>query len=299
MEEKNHIPVLLEETIEFLDGDGSGIFIDCTVGLGGHAKEILKKHPGCQLIGLDLDEKALLKARDNLQPFAERISLYHSDFRYLPDLNLDFKNIRGLLIDLGISSYQLDSPERGFSFSQEGPLDMRMDLRNKFTAHKIVNKFSESQLNQILFKYGELKQARRLAREIVSRRKINKIETTTELRRIVEEICRWRPQKGKIHPAAKVFQALRIEVNQELKNLGEFLEKTIHLLSSGTRIVVISFHSLEDRIIKQTFNRLASSEECPPCLKILTKKPIVPSEGEVAANSRSRSAKLRAAEKIG
>lgn len=299
MEEKTHIPVLLEEAIQFLDGDGKGVFIDCTVGLGGHAKEILKKHPESRLIGLDLDEKSLLRARENLQPFADRVSLYHSDFRYLPDLNLEFKEIRGVLIDLGISSYQLDSPVRGFSYTHEGPLDMRMDLRNKCTAHRIINKYSENQLDRIFFQLGELKQARRLAREIVSRRKIKKIETTVQLRRIVEEICRWRPQKGRIHPAAKVFQALRIEVNQELKDLGEFLEKTIHLLSSGARIVSISFHSLEDRIIKHTFNRLASSEERPPCIKILTKKPIVPSEEEVAANSRSRSAKLRAAEKIG
>lgn len=298
MNGNGHIPVLLEETLEYLDSKKQGIYIDCTIGLGGHAYEIVKRNPKASLIGFDIDEKSLLEAKKKLQPFADRVELYHSDFRYIPDIKIDFSQIKGVLLDLGISSFQLDSPERGFSYSREGPLDMRMDIRNKVTAKKIINKYSEHKLSQIFHEYGELKQARRLAREIVSRRKKTRFETTTQLCRIVEEICRWRPQKGKIHPAAKVFQAIRIEVNQELNNLSFFLERMIHSLPKKTRIAVISFHSLEDRIIKHTFARLAAPGDSPPLLKILTKKPVVPSEEEVAANFRARSAKLRAAEKI-
>ena len=293
-----HIPVLVEEVMDYLDVKRKGIYIDCTLGLGGHAVEILKRNPDARLIGFDIDEKSLLKAKEKLESYADRVELYHSDFRYLPDLNIDFSSIIGILLDLGISSFQLDSPERGFSFNQEGPLDMRMDLRNKVTASKIVNKYSEYRLVQIFKEYGELKQAKRLAREIVSRRKTKKIETTTQLRRLVEEICRWRPQKGKIHPAAKLFQAIRIELNQELKSLSSFLERISKKIPKKAQIIAISFHSLEDRIIKHTFAHLAASNDSPPSLKILTKKPVIPSDKEVAINFRARSAKLRAVEKI-
>jgi 16S rRNA (cytosine1402-N4)-methyltransferase len=298
MNGNGHIPVLLDEVLEYLDINRKGIYIDCTIGLAGHAYEIVKKNPKASLIGFDLDEKSLLKAREKLQPFADRVELYHSDFRYIPDIKIDFSQIRGVLLDLGISSFQLDSPERGFSYSREGPLDMRMDLRNKMTAHKILNKYSEHKLSQIFHEYGELRQARRLAREIVSRRKTTKFETTTQLCRTVEEICRWRPQKGKIHPAAKVFQAIRIEVNQELNSLSGFLERMAHSIPKKAHIAAISFHSLEDRIIKHTFAGLAVSMDSNPVLKILTKKPVVPSEEEVKANFRARSAKLRVAERI-
>lgn len=293
-----HIPVLVEEVMDYLDVKRKGIYVDCTLGLGGHAVEILKRNPDARLIGFDIDEKSLLKAKEKLESYADRVELYHSDFRYLPDLNIDFSSIIGILLDLGISSFQLDSPERGFSFNQEGPLDMRMDFRNKVTASKIVNKYSEYRLVQIFKEYGELKQAKRLAREIVSRRKTKKIETTTQLRRLVEEICRWRPQKGKIHPAAKLFQAIRIELNQELKSLSSFLERISKKIPKKAHIIAISFHSLEDRIIKHTFAHLAASNDSPPSLKILTKKPVIPSDKEVAINFRARSAKLRAVEKI-
>ncbi|TET75508.1 MAG: 16S rRNA (cytosine(1402)-N(4))-methyltransferase RsmH [Candidatus Aminicenantes bacterium] len=293
-----HIPVLVEEVMDYLDVKRKGIYIDCTLGLGGHAVEILKRNPDARLIGFDIDEKSLLKAKEKLESYADRVELYHSDFRYLPDLNIDFSSIIGILLDLGISSFQLDSPERGFSFNQEGPLDMRMDLRNKVTASKIVNKYSEYRLVQIFKEYGEFKQAKRLAREIVSKRKTKKIETTTQLRRLVEEICRWRPQKGKIHPAAKLFQAIRIELNQELKSLSSFLERISKKIPKKAHIIAISFHSLEDRIIKHTFAHLAASNDSPPSLKILTKKPVIPSDKEVAINFRARSAKLRAVEKI-
>jgi len=298
MIESSHVPVLLEEVMNYLDVERKGVYVDCTIGLGGHSLEILKRNPHSQVIGLDMDEESLLKARDVLSPFKERVELYHSDFRYLPDLQIDFSNVRGLLLDLGISSFQLDTPERGFSFNQEGPLDMRMDRRKKFTASKIIDKYSERKLAEVFQKYGELKQARRLAREIVSRRKAKKVQRTTELRRIVEDVCRWRPQKGKIHPAAKVFQALRIEVNQELKGLADFIEMIASTISEGARILVISFHSLEDRIIKRTFARLAAAKDNHALLKILTKKPVIPSEREIYMNSRARSAKLRAAQRI-
>lgn len=298
MNENIHIPVLVEEVMNYLDVKRKGIYVDCTLGLGGHAVEILKRNPDARLIGFDIDEKSLLKAKEKLEPYADRVELYHSDFRYLPDLNIDFSSIIGILLDLGISSFQLDSPERGFSFNQEGPLDMRMDLRNKVTASKIVNKYSEYRLVQIFKEYGELKQAKRLAREIVSRRKTKKIETTTQLRRLVEEICRWKPQKGKIHPAAKLFQAIRIELNQELKSLSSFLERISKKIPKKAHIIAISFHSLEDRIIKHTFAHLAASNDSLPSLKILTKKPVIPSDKEVAINFRARSAKLRAVEKI-
>lgn len=293
-----HKPVLLEESLSYLNIGRKGVYIDCTIGLGGHAAEILKRNTEAKLIGFDIDEKSLILVKESLKPYAERVELYHADFRYLPDLNMDFSEVRGLLMDLGISSFQLDSPERGFSYTKEGPLDMRMDLRNKITASKIINKSSEHNLAEILREYGELRQASRLAKEIVSRRKINRIETTTQLLRIIESICRWRPQKGKTHPAARVFQAIRIEVNQELKSLSGFLERIVHKLPRLARVIVISFHSLEDRIIKHTFQKLARADDSPPSLKILTKKPVVPTEKEVAANFRARSAKLRAVERL-
>jgi len=294
----SHIPVLLEEVMEYLNIERKGVYVDCTIGLGGHAYEILKRNPEAEVIGFDIDEKSLLKARDRLQPFADRVKLYHSDLRYLPELDTDFSKVRGILLDLGFSSFQLDSPERGFSFNLEGPLDMRMDLRNKITASKILYKYSERRLAEIFRQYGELRQARLLAREIVSRRKIKKIEKTTELRRLIEEVCRWRPQRGKIHPAAKVFQAIRIEVNQELEGLSALIENIVSKISEGCRILAISFQSLEDRIIKQTFFRLAQSNDNNALLKILTKKPITPTEKEIAENSRARSAKLRAGERL-
>jgi 16S rRNA (cytosine1402-N4)-methyltransferase len=298
MNGNGHIPVLLKEVLDCLDIERPGIYVDCTIGLAGHALEIVKRNPQATLIGFDIDENSIYKAKERLEPYADRVELYHSDFRYLPDIKMDFSSIRAILLDLGISSFQLDNPQRGFSFNQEGPLDMRMDLRNRTTAHKVINKYSERSLAQIFREYGELSQANRLAREIISRRKKEKIETTTQLLRIVEEICHWRPQKGKIHPAAKVFQAVRIEVNQELESLSGFLERISKKIPRKTRIAAISFHSLEDRIIKHTFAALAAPVNSHPCLRILTKKPIVPSEEEIALNFRARSAKLRVAERV-
>jgi 16S rRNA (cytosine1402-N4)-methyltransferase len=297
MSPKEHIPVLLEEILDFLDIGREGTYIDGTLGMAGHASEILKRNPKARLIGLDLDESSILKARDYLSPYANRVDLYHADFRYIPELDIDFSSVRGILLDLGMSSYQLDAPDRGFSHTLDGPLDMRMDSRNKMTAARILDKYTEAKLAQVFREYGELKQANKLARRIATLRRAQKIESTTQLRRIVEEVCRWIPQKGKVHPAAKVFQALRIEVNQELQGLGELLEQAIRLTSPGARIAVISFHSLEDRIVKHTLARLARLDDGPGLIEILTKKPVTATDEELARNSRARSAKLRAAEK--
>ncbi len=298
MSGNGHIPVLLKDVLEFLDVHREGVYIDCTLGLGGHSLKILQTNPKAHVIGFDIDEKSLILAKERLQPFADRLSLYHSDYRYIPDLNIDFSEIKGILIDLGMSSFQLDSPERGFSYLHDGPLDMRMDQRNNFTASKVINKYSEPKLAQVFRDYGELRQAKRLAHEIVSRRKRDKIETTHQLFQVIEDVCRWRPQKGKSHPASRVFQAIRIEVNQELKNLSSFLERIILKSPKIARILVISFHSLEDRIVKQTFVRLAVQNDHPASIRILTKKPITASEEEIVSNFRARSAKLRAAERI-
>jgi 16S rRNA (cytosine1402-N4)-methyltransferase len=297
MSEGRHVPVLLEETLALLDVRRAGTYIDGTIGLAGHAAEILKRNPKARLVGLDLDEQALLKSREVLRPYAGRVELYHADFRYLLDLDIDYAGVRGILFDLGMSSFQLDAPERGFSHSQDGPLDMRMDVRSKLTAAKILEKYSEAKLAHLFRENGELKQAGKLARQIASIRRTRKIESTVQLRTIVEDVCRWIPQKGKIHPASKVFQALRIEVNRELEGLAGFLERTIDIVRAGTRIAVISFHSLEDRIVKHTFAGLARPENGEPVIDLLTKKPVTPTEGEIVLNPRARSAKLRAARK--
>ena len=297
MNERGHVPVLLNEVLEQLDSAREGTYIDGTIGLAGHAVEILKRNPRASLVGVDVDELALARVKETLEPYADRVLIYQADFRYIPELDIDFSGVRGLLLDLGLSSFQLDSPKRGFSFNQEGPLDMRMDLRTKTTAFKIVDSYSEPKLAHLFQEYGELRQAKRLAREIVARRKAKKFETTVDLRLVIEHVCHWIPQKGKVHPAAKVFQALRIEVNQELQGLGEFLETMAERVTAGARFVVISFHSLEDRIVKRTFARLSGAEGGPSMMRLLTRKPITPTEEEMALNSRSKPAKLRAAEK--
>jgi 16S rRNA (cytosine1402-N4)-methyltransferase len=298
MTEKGHCPVLLTEVLEFMDVGREGVYVDCTLGLAGHAVAILERNPRASLVGLDRDELSLRQARERLTPFAGRVRLYQADFKDLAELGLDFREVRGVLVDLGISSFQLDSPERGFSFSQEGPLDMRMDQRSKITAGKVIHGYSEPRLAELFETYGELPHSRRLARELVRLRKLGRIETTSDLRCLVEEVYRWRPQKGKIHPAAKAFQALRIEVNRELEGLPEFIDGTVRASVPGTRFVAISFHSLEDRIVKHAFAALASARDSQPLLSVLTKKPVMAGPDEVAANSRSRSAKLRAAERV-
>jgi 16S rRNA (cytosine1402-N4)-methyltransferase len=294
---RDHIPVLLEEVLNLLDVGRPGLYLDGTLGLAGHALEILKRNPNARLVGFDRDEDALAEAQIRLRPYEKRTDLYLADFRRILEVDLEWAEVRGVLLDLGMSSFQLDDPARGFSHSLDGPLDMRMDRRQHLDAARVIDKYSEPKLAEIFRNYGELKQAAKLARMIASRRRMTKIESTAQLRRMVEEVCRWIPQKGKIHPAAKVFQALRIEVNGELEGLGDFLAQVIDRLPAGGRLAVISFHSLEDRIVKRTFAALARPAAGEPVVDLLTKHPLVPSDEEASRNSRSRSAKLRAAVK--
>ena len=219
MNEQGHVPVLLHEVIEHLDAGREGLYIDATIGLGGHALAILESHPRARLAGFDIDELALDVVKNKLKPYADRVELYHADFRLIPGLDLDFPAVRGILIDMGLSSFQLDSPERGFSFGLDGPLDMRMDLRNKITAARSWRSYSEPKLAEIFRDYGELRQARPLARAIArpAASSPRKSPPRPSSGRSIEAVCHWIPQKGKIHPASKVFQALRIEVNGELE----------------------------------------------------------------------------------
>jgi 16S rRNA (cytosine1402-N4)-methyltransferase len=298
MSGRGHVPVLLKEVLGALDVFRGGTYLDGTLGLAGHAVAILEASPKSKLLGFDRDETSLEAAKTQLAPYRNRVTLYHSDYRLIPELNLDLSRVKGVLLDMGLSSFQLDDPERGFSYNLDGPLDMRFDFRNKMTAAKVLEKYSEPKLAAVFKEHGELRQAKALARRIVAVRKLRRIERTIDLRRLVEEVCQWHPQKGKLHPAAKAFQALRIEVNQELEGLAEFLERLATALPAGCRLAVITFHSLEDRTVKLTFRRLAAPASGPAVLRLLTKKPIVPSDDEVAANSRSHSAKLRVAERI-
>jgi 16S rRNA (cytosine1402-N4)-methyltransferase len=295
-----HRPVLIEETLAYLQASRPGLYLDCTVGLGGHALEILRRNRRARVIGFDLDEISLKEAAKRLVAFSSQVKLFQADFRNILELSglIAFAEVKGVLADLGISSFQLDNPERGFSFNLEGPLDMRIDTRQKTTAEKILLTYPEARLAEIFRRYGELHHTRLLARKIVSQRKLGLLKTTTDLKKLVEEVYRWVPQKNRLHPAARVFQALRIEVNQELNGLDVFLERLAKECPSGTRLVAISFHSLEDRLVKRAFQRLAASEEGQPVVKILTKKPVTPAREEIAANSRSHSAKLRAAERL-
>jgi 16S rRNA (cytosine1402-N4)-methyltransferase len=297
MIEHDHIPVLLEESLNLLDAARPGVYIDGTLGLAGHSRELLKRNPKARLVGFDRDEAAIAEAQRRLSPYENRIELYHADFRRMTEVDIDWSTVRGVLLDLGMSSFQLDDPSRGFSHQLDGPLDMRMDRRQHLDAARIIDKYPEPRLAEIFRNYGELRPAAKLARTIASRRRMTKIESTVQLRTIVEEVCRWVPQKGKIHPAAKVFQALRIEVNEELAGLENFLETVIGRLPEDGRLAVIAFHSLEDRAVKHTFARAARPDQGPAFVELLTKHPVIPSVEETARNSRSRPAKLRAVRK--
>jgi len=290
-----HFPVLLEETVSNLLQNGGKIYVDATVGLGGHSYELLRRNPNIYLIGIDKDPYALEKAKERLKPFEGRYALYQADYKYIDEVlkQEGIEKVDGILMDLGVSMLQLKTPERGFSFREEAPLDMRMDPEQKLTAYDVVNRYSERELIRIIKEYGEERFAPRIARAIVNYRKKKPIETTLELATIVEGAI----PKGfyrKIHPATKTFQAIRIEVNKELDHLKEALLKVPHLLNTEGRVAVITFHSLEDRIVKHTFKHF----EREGLLKVITKKPIVPSEEEIKKNPPSRSAKLRVAERV-
>lgn len=302
-----HEPVMLEECISALQVQRGGRYIDCTVGGGGHAAAILEESsPGGRLIGIDADPHAIRVARGKLKPYGKDAILVNENFKYLENIctRHGFSPVNGVLFDLGMSSLQLEGAGRGFSFRQDSPLDMRFSDKQDLTAADIVNTYPEVELAQLLYRYGEEQRNRQIARCIVERRPLG---TTQELARVVEQAVGG--TRGRIHPATKTFQALRIAVNHELENLELALEQAVNLLGNGGRIVVISFHSLEDRLVKGFFRREAQWCICPPgmpaciCghtprLKLLSKKVFRPSPVEVQINPRSRSARMRVAECI-
>jgi 16S rRNA (cytosine1402-N4)-methyltransferase len=289
-----HIPVLVEEVMTFLRCEPGRTYVDATLGGGGHASEMLKRTaPDGVVIGMEWDEEALSEARNTLMPFGERVKIFRENFIHLPDF-VGAESVDGILFDLGLSSIQVEKAERGFSFKGEGPLDMRMDQRMNHTAAFLVNGLSSEELEDILFHYGEERWAKRIARAIVQERERDPIRTTQTLRKIVHRAIPRRFHSRRIDPATRTFQAFRIRVNEELDNLGKILETGWKVLKRGGRICIISFHSLEDRMVKETFRRLEKQGE----MHILTKKPVTPSEEEQRRNPRSRSAKLRCAERV-
>ncbi len=292
-----HQPVLLKEVISHLNLKEGDIVLDATVGGGGHAAEILKRiGPDGRLLGLDADESAIRRTEDKLKNLSGSVSLIKGNFRDLDMLlsKTGIKSLDAALFDVGISSYQLEDASRGFSMKYNARLDMRMNTSLDLTAYDIVNNFKESQLSDIIKTYGEERMSKAIARQIVKARAEKPIETTHELAEIVRRAAGFSYRKSKIDPATRTFQAIRIVVNDELGALEEGLKKAVSWLDTGGRVCVISFHSLEDRIVKRLFKGYASLG----ILNILTKKPIRPSDKEIAENPRSRSAKLRVAERI-
>jgi 16S rRNA (cytosine1402-N4)-methyltransferase len=292
----SHVPVMTAEVLHFLRPDQGGLFVDCTVGLGGHARALLEAG-ATRLIGLDRDPDALARARETLAPWSGRVELVHADYRALADV-LDHHQIAevdGTLADLGVSSMQFDEPGRGFSFQRDEPLDMRMDRTAGDTAADLVARSTERDLADAICQYGEERFSRRIARALVTGRQDAPIATTGRLAAIVRRAIPHRGRHVRIDPATKTFQALRIWVNRELDGLDRFLETAARRLGAGARLVVITFHSLEDRIVKHTLRALQQRDGI---VQVLTKKPIVPSDEEVERNPRSRSAKLRAAERM-
>jgi len=292
-----HRPVMAKEVLYWLNPKPGGLYVDCTLGAGGHTQAILEKTNGqVKIVGIDRDEEALSIAREQLCDYREQLILIKDNFKKLPQILKERKieRVDGILYDLGVSSMQMDTPERGFSFRYLAPLDMRMDTGQKLTASHLVNQLPERQLEDIFFKLGEERWARRVAKFIVQERRNHPLGTTGDL---VEIIRRAIPsevrRKRRIHFATKVFQALRIKVNAELENLRSGLEVSFDLLRKGGRICVISYHSLEDRIIKEEFKKREGEK-----INILTKKIIKPSFQEITANPRARSAKMRVAERI-
>jgi 16S rRNA (cytosine1402-N4)-methyltransferase len=296
-----HIPVLVEEVMSLLQCGPQKIYVDATLGGGGHAVEILKRtEPDGILIGIDWDEEAVVEARKALMPFGERAKIVRENFIHLPELlSLSkIEEVDGILLDLGLSSLQIENRGRGFSLKGEGPLDMRMDQRLDRTAADLVNDLSLQELQETLSEYGEERWAKRIAKTIVEERGRTPIETTQALRRIVHWAIPRRFHSRKIDPATRTFQAFRIRVNKELENLKGMLETGWKLLRKGGRMCVISFHSLEDRIVKETFRRLEREGGNGSAMRVITKKPIRPSEEERRRNPRSRSARLRCAERV-
>ena len=295
-----HAPVMTAEVLQYLQPERGGVFVDCTVGLGGHARALLEAG-ATRLLGLDRDRDALDVARQTLAPWAARVDLVHADYREV-DTILDARKIAtidGALADLGVSSLQLDAPGRGFSFQCDEPLDMRMDQSSGDRAADLLARATERELADAIFQYGEERYSRRIARALVAARQDAPVSTTGRLASIVRRAI---PRRGfmRIDPATRTFQALRIWLNRELEGLDHFVAAIANRLRIGARLAVITFHSLEDRIIKRTFRDLAGDvpKTQPAAVRILTKKPITPGNGELERNPRARSAKLRVAEKV-
>lgn len=303
----SHKSVLLNETIENLNIKEDGIYADLTLGKGGHSKEILKKlSPKGLLIGLDQDKDAIKAARENLKDFSN-VLYFNENFENIENVldEAGFNRIDGALMDIGVSSYQIDNGDRGFSYMKDGPLDMRMNEDDELTAKQIVNDYSLDELWEIFSKYGEERYSKTIAKAIVDYRKMHEINTTLQLRNIVMKSV----NTNEAHPEKRVFQALRIEVNRELEVLENTLEKIVDRLNKNGRLCVITFHSLEDRIVKNKFKEMSKKCICPPdfpvCVckhekkvKLISKKPILPKKEELKVNSRSHSAKLRVCERI-
>ncbi len=310
--QQDHKPVLLEEVITYLRCTPGKSFVDGTVGGGGHAKAILENTaPDGWLIGIDWDEDALAKARSILRPYEERLVLVRDNFARVGSIlrRLNIQAVDGILLDLGLSSFQVDTAERGFSFNLPGPLDMRMDTREKTTAAHLVNTLSEEELADLIYRFGEERWSRRIARNIVRARVKAPITSTEHLAELVCHAIPAGKRPRQRHPATRTFQALRLAVNRELDHLQSFLQGALDLLRPGGRLAIISFHSLEDRMVKRTFSDWARSCRCPadlpvcgckgrPLVRSVVKKPVVPGAEEIEANPRSRSSRLRVAEKI-
>ena len=308
-----HKPVLLAETLQMLDPKAGEVFVDATLGLGGHTEAVLSVSGDIRAIGIDRDAQAIELAKDRLAKFSDRFEAFHANFSDILSVlkRAEIQRADCVLADLGVSSLQFDSETRGFSFRFDAPLDMRMDADAEETenAADLLETLSEFEIARIIYEYGEERLSRRIARRIVERRERGEpVRTTAELAKLVEKAT-WRGRKDKIHPATKTFQALRIAVNGELEILEEFVRDSVKSLNTGGRLAVITFHSLEDRIVKQTMQKLSGKCFCPPrmpvcvCgasreIEILTRKPVAASEKETDDNPRARSAKLRVARKI-
>ncbi|MDZ5252809.1 16S rRNA (cytosine(1402)-N(4))-methyltransferase RsmH [Clostridium sp. LIBA-8841] len=309
--EFKHVSVLLDECIDALDIKENGIYVDCTLGGAGHSSEIVKRLSSeGRLIGFDQDKDALKAAGERLKEY-ENVTYVHSNFYAIYDVltDLGIEGVDGILMDLGVSSYQLDNGERGFSYMQDAPLDMRMNRDNEFSAYEIVNTYSEEELYRIIKEYGEEKFAKRIANFIVKNREEKNIETTLELVEIIKSAIPAKARREGPHPAKRTFQAIRIEVNKELEIISKTIFDGVKKLNKGGRMAIITFHSLEDRIVKNAFKELANPCTCPsefpvcvcnrkPEVKLITRKPIDASKEELEFNPRSRSAKLRVIEKL-